>query len=162
MGLLQPSPPPPPAVLPVFMAVGRACPHIPAETPMAPVRGSSRVKSARLSRGPGTRQGAPGHSPGSATGLCPALTRVAGYIICLCAQVRKTGRPAWVHTLVQLLIHTQQAFRAHICENEIFIRINLNPLKIHYLESNSFPIWHTSGIVIHTLLVTSQLTEVGI
>lgn len=46
--------------------------------------------------------------------------------------------------------------------NDIITGINLNPLKIHYHKSNSFPTQQTLGIVIHTLLVTSQLTEVDI
>lgn len=115
------------------------------------------------SRGPGMRQGAPGHSPGGAAGLSPAMTHVTGFIICPVYPSMEDQKPCLgPHTLVQPLIHTQQAFRAHVCENEIFIRINLNPLKIHYLESNSFPAWHPSGIVIHALLPTSQLKEVDI
>lgn len=163
VGLPQPSPPPPPSIFPVLLAVGGVCPHVPPETPVAPVRGSSSVRSARCwSRGPGTRQGALGHSPGGAAALSPAMTRDRLHLLSCVPKYRRPKPCLGPHALVQSLIHTQQAFRAHMCENEIFIRINLNPLKIHYLESNSFPVWHPSGIVIHTLLATSQLTEVDI
>ena len=114
-------------------------------------------------QGPWDKTGSPGSQPRwcSRPVSCHDTCDRFHHLSCV-TQVRKTRSPAWVHTPVQSLIHTQQAFRAHVCENEIFIRINLNPLKIHYLESNSFPAWHPSSIVIHTLLATSQLTEVDI
>lgn len=56
---------------------------MPSRSSRDPHGSSQTQQQGEVSQVPVQRQGAPSHSPGGAAGLCPALTRVTGYIICL-------------------------------------------------------------------------------